>query len=163
MPSVISNTSPLLYLYRIGVIEWLPKLFDEIWIPTAVVDELKEGRSRGYDVPDLNDYLWLKIENPRAMPTDWLSLDLGPGELATMALAFENQDLIVLLDDMLARNTALAAGLSVWGTLKVLLEAKNHGLTDNIESYIDRLNDAGMWMSDEIRQRILRLAGETDT
>ena len=31
MPEAISNASPLLYLYRIGVVEWLPKLFDEIW------------------------------------------------------------------------------------------------------------------------------------
>ena len=31
MPEVISNTSPLLYLYRVGVIEWLPQLFREIW------------------------------------------------------------------------------------------------------------------------------------
>jgi len=28
MPKAISNTAPLLYLYRIGVVEWLPELFD---------------------------------------------------------------------------------------------------------------------------------------
>ncbi|ETW94932.1 MAG: hypothetical protein ETSY1_32685 [Candidatus Entotheonella factor] len=33
MPEVITNTSPILYLYRIGVLEWLPQLFDDIWIP----------------------------------------------------------------------------------------------------------------------------------
>jgi predicted nucleic acid-binding protein len=42
-----------------------------------------------------------------------------------MALALENPDRVVLLDDMLARRTAQAAGLQVWGTLKVLLEAKS--------------------------------------
>jgi hypothetical protein len=48
----ISNTSPLLYLYRGGVLDWLPLLFSEIWIPNAVVLELKEGQHRGYDVPN---------------------------------------------------------------------------------------------------------------
>lgn len=36
-----------------------------------------------------------------------------------MALALENSDRVVLLDDMLARRTAQVAGLQVWGTLKV--------------------------------------------
>ena len=30
MPEAISNTSPLLYLYRIDVLQWLPELFDEV-------------------------------------------------------------------------------------------------------------------------------------
>jgi len=36
MVKAISNTSPLLYLYRIGGMEWLSKLFDEVWTPEAV-------------------------------------------------------------------------------------------------------------------------------
>lgn len=51
MPAVISNTFPLLYLYRIGVLEWLPTLCSDIWILQAVVRELQEGQQRGYDVP----------------------------------------------------------------------------------------------------------------
>ena len=42
MPEAISNTSPLLYLYRGGVLAWLPQLFNETWIPKAVVLELEE-------------------------------------------------------------------------------------------------------------------------
>jgi len=77
-----------------------------------------------------------------------------------MALAFENPEHVVLLDDMLARRTAQAAGLTVWGTLRVLLEAKSQGVMDRIEPYVDRLVNAGMWLSDDIRRRILILAGE---
>ena len=44
MPKAISNTSPLLYLYRIGGIDWLPQLFDEVWTPEAVKNELQVGR-----------------------------------------------------------------------------------------------------------------------
>ncbi len=56
MPEAISNTSPLLYLYRIEALDWLPKLFDELWIPSAVVLELQQGKQRGYHVPEPNDY-----------------------------------------------------------------------------------------------------------
>ena len=43
MPQGISDTSPLLYLHRAGVLDWLPKLLTDIWIPSAVVQELQEG------------------------------------------------------------------------------------------------------------------------
>jgi len=160
MPEAISNTSPLLYLYRIGVIDWLPKLFDEIWVPSAVIEELQEGQQKGFDVLTPGNYSWLRVVNPRATPSEWLALDLGPGELAAMALALENPTRILLLDDMLARRTAQAAGLAVWGTLKVLLEAKAQGLTNRIEPLLNRLSDTGMWFSEDIRRRILGLAGE---
>jgi hypothetical protein len=38
MPEAITNTSPMLYLYRIGMLDWLPQLCNDIWIPRAVVD-----------------------------------------------------------------------------------------------------------------------------
>ncbi len=158
---VISNTSPLLYLYRIGGINWLPKIFDEIWTPEAVKNELLAGRSKGYNVPNLADFDWLHIVNPKSMPSEWLALDLGAGEIAAMALALENPNRIILLDDMLARRTAQAAGLQVWGTLKILLEAKSQGLIDKIEPFVTNLSEAGMWVSAEVKHRILILGGES--
>ncbi|MDQ7029174.1 MAG: hypothetical protein Q9O62_05035 [Ardenticatenia bacterium] len=44
-----------------------------------------------------------------------------------MALGLEHPERIVLLDDLLARRVAEAAGLQVWGTLRVLLEGKKGG------------------------------------
>lgn len=41
MLKAVSDTSPMLYLYRIGGIEWLPQLFSEVWIPEAVKNELQ--------------------------------------------------------------------------------------------------------------------------
>jgi predicted nucleic acid-binding protein len=160
MSKAISNTSPLLYLYRVGAIDWLPRLFDETWTTDAVLNELLAGQAKGYDVPIPIDYPWLRRVNPKAMPSEWLALDLGAGELSAMALALENPSHIILLDDGLARRTATAVGFTVWGTLKVLLEAKLLGLTDRIEPMIDRLHEAGMWISDDIKGRILNLAGE---
>jgi len=155
MLKAISNTSPLLYLYRIDGIDWLPQLFEEVWIPEAVRNELRAGRGRGYDVPNPEDYPWLNVVNPKSIPSEWLVLDLGPGELAAIALGLENPERIVLLDDLLARRIAKAAGLQVWGT------SKSHGLIDTVKPYVSKLSDSGMWISAEIRKRILKLAGET--
>ena len=79
MSDAVSNTSPLYYLYRIGVFGWLPQLFTTTWAPNAV---------------------------------------------------------------------------------GVLLEGKKQGLAERIAPLVDRLEEAGMWISGDIRQRILALAGE---
>jgi predicted nucleic acid-binding protein len=160
VPEAISNTSPLLYLYRIGGLDWLPVLFTSVWTPHSVIGELQEGRRRGHDVPGIESFPWLQVVRPRSIPSEWLTLDLGAGELAALSLALEHPDRVVLLDDGLARRIGQAAGLTVWGTLKVLLEAKSEGLTPSVAPLLLRLEQAGMWMSKSIRQRILSLAGE---
>jgi predicted nucleic acid-binding protein len=86
--------------------------------------------------------------------------DLGAGELAALALGLEHRDRVILLDDALARRIGQAAGLTVWGTLKVLLEAKSAGLTDSVAPLLGELDKAGLWMTADIRQRVLSLAGE---
>lgn len=159
---IISNTSPLLYLHRIDAMDWLPKLGEEVWIPRAVQDELSDGMRRGYDVPDPQRYEWVTVTEHRALPSQWLNVDLGAGELAVLALALEHTECTVLLDDRQARRIAHAAGLSVWGTLRILLEAKSSGLIDRVVNHVDRLEAAGMWMSTAIRRRVLALAGEDE-
>jgi len=54
MPKAITNTSPLLYLYRIGKIELLRELFEETLTVPAVVAELEKGQEKGYEVPKYN-------------------------------------------------------------------------------------------------------------
>lgn len=125
-----------------------------------MVLELQKGQRGGYDVLDPKDYVWLQVVEPRVVPSEWLTLDLGAGELAVLALGLESPDRIVLLDDRLARRIAQAAGPTVWGTLKILLEAKSRGLIESIKPLVDWLADAGMWISEDIRERLLILAGE---
>ena len=86
MLEAITNISPLLYLHRIGTLNWLRELFGAIVVPSAVVRELQDGRERGYDVPDPADHAWLQMAAPAVVPSEWLALDLGPGELAVLAL-----------------------------------------------------------------------------
>jgi predicted nucleic acid-binding protein len=160
VPDAICNTSPLLYLHRLGVLDWLRPLFREIWIPAAVATELREGRQRGYDVPNPAHHPWLQLVDPSSIPSEWLTLDLGSGERSVMALALENPDRVVLLDDALARRIAEAAGLEVWGTLRILLTAKSQGLTPSLAPLLDRLEDVGMWISADVRRRVLFLADE---
>lgn len=161
MTEAISNTSPLVYLHRIHAFDLLPRLFPPVWVPTAVAHELEDGERRGFDVPNVHGVSWLQIVDPRSVPSEWLALDLGAGELSALALALEHNDRVILLDDGLARRIARAAGFTAWGALKVLLEAKSHGFVEGIAPLLGQLKEAGMWFSDDIARRILALAGET--
>ena len=160
MPEVICNASPLLYLHRLGALEWLHSLFSEVWVPAPVIDELREGLRLGYDVPRPEGIEWIKVVESKPAPAEWLVFDLGSGELAVLTLALEHRDRVVLLDDGLARRIGQAAGLTVWGTLRILLQAKERGLTSSVAPLLEALAEAGMWMSEEIRQRVLVLARE---
>jgi predicted nucleic acid-binding protein len=136
-------------------------LFDEIVMPTVVLEDLLNAKFIGFDVPSPFDLPWVSYDDPQiTVPSAWVSLDLSSGEVAAMSLAFENADCIVLLDDPAARRAARVVGLHYWGTLKILLEAKARGLAPEITPYVDRLASSSILLSAENRRRILTLAGE---
>ena len=81
--------------------------------------------------------------------------------MSALALALENPQRVVLLDDSLARRIAQSAGLNAWGTLRVLLEGKKLGIVPQVAPLVDKLAESGMWISADIRRRILTLAGES--
>ena len=121
---VITNTTPLLYLYRLGHLELLPKLYRQIVVPQAVVKELKAGESQGDDVPDVKNYDWIEVRSVTVPGLIGLITDLGPGEAEVLALALEQSDCLVILDDGLARSVAKLQNLTITGTAGVLLKAK---------------------------------------
>ena len=105
MSKGVCSVSPVIYLYRIGILDWLPKVFDEVFMPSIVLDDLLEGRFIGYDVPSPFDLPWMQYKDPQlTVPSAWMSLDLSSGEVAAMSLAFETPQCVVLLDDPVARR-----------------------------------------------------------
>ena len=51
MPNVISNTSPLQYLYQANLLDLLPQIYQSIVVPQAVNRELEQGGSLGVVLP----------------------------------------------------------------------------------------------------------------
>jgi len=109
MSQVIADTSALLYLSGINTLDWLQSLFDSIYVPTAVVVELQDGRDWGYNVPDHTNYPWLIVE-AQTVPIELIALELGMGETAVLTYALEKPGCVVLVDDSLARRAAQSLG-----------------------------------------------------
>lgn len=161
MPEVVSNTSPLQYLYQLGLLDLLRQLVGRVTVPEAVVEELEAGRALGLDLPDITSLGWVIVRTPASPPREF-SPDLGRGETDALRLALESPvgGVKLILDDSKAREAAGRLGLKFTGTLGVLLEAKRAGLLAAVRPHLDRLDELGFRVAGETRLAVLRLAGE---
>lgn len=160
MPEVISNTSPLQYLFQTGCLELLPALYGDIVIPAAVAEEIERGTRLGIPLPRVGDFAWLRVRSVMAAGTLPLVTDLGAGEREVLALALETPGHLVLLDDAWARRCARLLGILFTGTLGVLVRAKQCGLLDAVSPVVARLEAAHFYLDPATRGAALRLAGE---
>ena len=157
---VISNTSPIFYLHRLGHLDLLHKLYEHILVPEAVVEELRAGREQGEDVPDIADYSWIAVLSVKTPELVSLITDLGPGEAQVLTLAIENPGSLVLLDDGLAREIAGARNIKLTGTAGILLKAKQERHIEAVEPLIRMLTQLGFRLSNDVINIILKLAQE---
>ena len=157
---VICNTTPLLYLHQLGLLQLIPKICGKIHIPPAVVIELNAGKEQGVDVPDVAEYSWIEINSPLSASANSLIRDLGDGETEVLLLALEHQGSLVILDDNLARRYAVLNKIPVVGTCGLLLKAKSCGMIPEVSSIISQLENKGFYLSNEFKEYVIRLANE---
>lgn len=162
MPEVICDTSPLQYLYQLGLLQILPDLAGRIVVASAVEEELQVGRELGVLLPDLGSLDWVEIRRPKSRPAIPLINDLGPGETETLMLSLESPDSVAVLDDALARRVAEVLEIQFTGTLGLLLDAKQARLVPAIRPLLDQLQALRFRLSPQTRSTILKLAGEED-
>ena len=161
MPDVICNTSPLQYLHQAGVLELLPALAGQVYVPEAVAVELREGQRRNILLPTLEELSWLTVRPVRDRTLLPLVTHLGDGEKEVLALGLETEDALLILDDRDARRYARALELEITGTLGLLLRAKERGILDAVRPVLDRLQALGFRLNARTRQMVLKRAGET--
>jgi len=87
-------------------------------------------------------------------------MQIDKGEASAIALALETSDNIIVLDDWKARKLAERLGLSVTGTLGVIIKAKNIGIIPTIKPYLDKIRGTNFRISEELEQIALKEANE---
>jgi hypothetical protein len=160
VPEAIVNTSPLQYLFQLGLLDLLPAFYGQVLVPEGVVREVRAGRDRGIPLPDLESLAWLKMERVKSRAVLPLAAGLGLGEREVLGLALELDDPLVVLDDSLARRFARRLALSLTGTLGLLLKAKQSGRIDRVRPYLDRLETLGFRLDSGTRAGVLKVANE---
>jgi predicted nucleic acid-binding protein len=154
---VVSNTTPLINLVGVGLLDLLPQLYGTILVPESVRDEYNAGK-RASD-PNIEGLSWLTIV-PVPQRDASLPSQLGAGEAAAITLAISLNACAVLLDEAYDRRIARRVGLPVIGTLAVLLAAKHAGLVTAVQPVIDEMIRQGRRISARLRAQILNAAHE---
>ena len=151
MPGIIvSDTSCLILLDKIGRIELLKLLFGKITITGIIADEF------GKTIPG-----FIETENPKDKTYQKiLESFLDPGEASAIALALEKQECLLILDDAKGRCEARQLNLKFTGTLGILIVAKEKGLIDSISTVIDEIKKTDFRISEELLDEAKKKCGE---
>lgn len=155
---VVSDAGPLITLSRAGYLWLLPALFGKVVVPRAVYTEVVEKGKRRINAKEFQGASWLVVQdvkNKTALRLITGHLDLGEAEALVLAEEI-NADLL-LVDDLKARRFATLAGLRIGGTIMVLIVGiRQNLLSEPPEAVLQRLKRAGMYLSDEVAERLLK-------
>ena len=161
MPETCSiDTSPLLYFFRIDQLTLIRRQFDKVLVPESVITELAMGKARGVRVPDLTHYPWIEIREIERRSVSESVDSLGAGEREVILLALDGHADWVILDDLDARHQAEKCGLQVIGTVGLLASAKQKNLIASVAPFLTALENAGMWLSEDLKRSVLELTDE---
>ncbi len=156
---VVINASPFILLCKSGLAELLSGLFSEIYMPERVSIEIIDG----YDLATEKLYDYEETWIIRCLPSvaeEVLVWNLGDGETDVLSWAFWNKDTTALVDDRAARKCAETLSIKTLGTGGILVLAKKRGLIKKVSPELKKLQVAGLWISDEIVELILKQANE---
>ena len=161
MAIVVSDTSPLRCVGHLRLLDLLPALFEKVFIPPAVVAELRAGPSGPFFV-GLEAISPLEIHAPADTAlVQRLLHRLHLGESEALASAVEIAAEFVLIDEKTGRRVAKELGLTPLGVLGMLVKAKQRGLIPEVAPLLMRLKaELDFRVSVQVQRRILELAGE---
>lgn len=158
---VICDAAVLIGLAKIGKLNLLEKLYEKIYIPWGVYNEVVvRGRCRP-GAEEIDQAKWVgKIKVKDRIAVNLLVSEFGQGESEVLVLGKELKADWLILDDARARTAAISAGYRVIGLAGILLLAKQRNLIEDIKPLFDELVDKNFRLSDKIMQTILEKAGE---
>ena len=145
MPEIaVVDTSVLIALEKINLIDILCELYEKIIVPEAVVNE--------FGTLTIDCHSVRKVKSPlvRLLVSD---LNLGKGESEAIAVARETNTRIII-DDLKARKVAQTLEFNVTGTIGLLLKAENMMLIEIAYDKAKELRDKGFYVSDQLMDDI---------
>lgn len=164
MPVVVADSSPLVYLARLGRLELLRLLYSEVLIPDAVWREVAvEGRefTEGRALLAAASAGWVRVESCAPAAEEEPSLQrLDDGEREAITLAIRLRALLII-DEAEGRAAATKLGVKLTGTLGVLVQATRRGLVPRLQTELDRLMvETNFRCADELIADALKAVGE---
>lgn len=160
MRKVIVNSTPLIALCKVNQLELLHSVYGEITIPQAVFNEVTQKND--LVKKEVASASWVHVEAVRDTKARRMyRAKLHEGEVEVMILAQEHEgEHLVIIDDNAARKTAQFLGLTLTGTIGVLIKAKELGYIDAVMPFVNRMEESEIYFSESLKARVKRLSHE---
>ena len=159
---VVFNTSPLIFLDKLGYLEKSLTLFQSVIIPKNVLNEIyiKDDNVKKDIIALKNQQnVIFGLETKLIKLYKALKERVGKGEAEAISLAIEKNADLGVLDDYAARRIAIELGLEVKGTLgilKKLLENREIEIHD-MNKFYNKLIDVNFRVKKSIFEKIFTL------
>ncbi len=148
--AIISDTSCLILLDKIGELEILSKLFGTIITTTEVASEF------GQLLPS-----WIEIKQPSDKNyQSIIEASVDKGEASAIALAIELDDCLLIIDDLKGRKFANQLGLTIIGTIGIIVDAKLAGIITSVKPILTKIKLTNFRITEQLEAVILKRSGE---
>ncbi len=150
LENIVSDTSCLILLDKIGLLYLLKTLFGQIIATSIIASEY------GNALPD-----FVTIEDPKnKIYQNFLERNLDSGEASAIALALEKEHCLLIIDESKGRCEAFKLNLNFTGTIGILILAKEKGLIDSISIILDKIYHTDFRISEDLIQEAKQKCNE---
>jgi predicted nucleic acid-binding protein len=147
---IVINTGPVIALSAaLGNLDVL-RMYQQVWVPLAVSQEIRAGGPIGFAVSEFETADWLCKDSTPLRIDPLLANSLDAGEAAVIQLALDKNIATVCIDEATGRRLARLSGLTVTGSIGVLLRAQREGYPFSMREAIARMRRRGIWLSNRV-------------
>jgi predicted nucleic acid-binding protein len=151
MNSVVSDTTALIIFAKSDTLFLLSNLFEEIYIPQTVYDELvfKDDIVK-FRIGKFDKISLKKVSNFKILK-EIKKLNIDDGEIEAITLALE-LNLKLIIDERKGRKMAMNQGLKIVGVLGILIEnyRQNFISFDDLHYCFELVKKNGLRISEEL-------------
>lgn len=160
-PSIVINSSPLIALAAaLPEFNLLSGIVEKLVVPGEVLAEVEAGGCKDDTAALVQAASWCQVRPLLSPQINPLVMTLGRGEAAVIQIALDEDMPLVAIDEVRGRRAARLAGLTVIGSLGMLLELKRAGLLASVTESIGAMRRKGIHLSPHLIDATLSAAGE---
>jgi predicted nucleic acid-binding protein len=147
---IISDTSCFITLSKIEKMDILLLLYKQIVTTPEISQEFGESLPDWVEIIPVSDKAKQEL----------LEMQVDKGEASAIALALENENSVLIIDDNKARKLAQNLKLDFTGTIGVIIAAKQKGIISSIKPILEKIKDTNFRISADLELQALIQAKE---
>ena len=164
---VVSDSTPIMTLLKIGKMDLLSELFGEVIIPKAVYRELTTNKDYEDEVKEVENASYFRVvdvEDDNALRLFRRATGLDDGESEAIIYSDSIHADILLIDEKKGRRVAKQMGLSIMGTIGLLMAAYKDGHIDKDEvtRCVSIMKNSGQHIGDDLYEKLLNFINDQE-